>query len=76
MEAQMVALWTRVLARPVGPDDDLFADLAADSLEVLELLECIGDEFGVIVSVEDLFQAPTAVGAAGLVQARGVPTPS
>lgn len=67
---EMVALWEAVLGRAVAPSADLFIDLGADSLQILELVECVSDQFDVLFTIEELLSAPTAYGAAGAVAAR------
>lgn len=72
----MVALWVEVLGRPIRLDDDVFRDVQADSWRVLELLDRIMDEFGVVIAMDELFDAPTARGAADLVTRLRADTPS
>ncbi len=67
MDARMLPLWVSVLDRPVGPDDDFFTDLGGGSLEALELLDRLLDEFGVLVTFQDLMANPTPVRLAGAV---------
>ncbi len=50
-----------ILASQLGVDEesitretDIVSDLSADSLDMVELLMCIEDEFGVVVDDEDV----------------------
>ncbi|WP_433616656.1 phosphopantetheine-binding protein [Dactylosporangium sp. CA-139114] len=58
--------WESVLNRPVSPDDHLFDDLHAESLEILELLEVMGDLLDLYVTIDDLYAHPTPRAVAGL----------
>lgn len=63
----MLGLWESVLGRPLGLRDHLFEDLGANSLQVLELLELVLDEFGVSLSVDQLLVDPTPAGFVSMV---------
>lgn len=66
--ARLARLVADVLERPtVAPDQDVFA-LGADSLQAIELLARVQDEWGVEVSLEELFAAPTAAALAAVVE--------
>lgn len=58
-EHDMVALWTRVLGRPVSATDDFFVDLGGNSIEALQVLDAVTEEFGVFVPPGTLFEQPT-----------------
>ena len=50
----------------VGPDDDFF-ELGGDSLRVLRLLGLLEQDLGAVLSLADVFAAPTPSGLASLV---------
>ena len=67
--------WCRLVARVlgaagVGPHDDFFA-LGGDSLRVLGLVAAAQGEFGVEVTLADVFSEPTPAGLARLTAAGG-----
>lgn len=66
---RMVTIWSQVLGRRVGANDHLFHDLGATSVQLLELLERIGDDLDAYLSVEQLFEHPTPAGAAAAIAA-------
>ncbi len=55
----MLAIWSQVFERELGPDDDFFLDLDGDSMAALQVVNLIEDELGAEVTVSDLFQGPT-----------------
>ena len=66
--ATIIGCWEQVFERPVGPDDDFFADLDGNSLAALQIVNLIEDELGVEVTVADLFDGPTAAHLAAVVE--------
>jgi amino acid adenylation domain-containing protein len=57
-EGKVAAIWSRVLQRAVGRDDDFF-DCGGDSLAVLSLMFGIEEAFGVELPVTMIYDAPT-----------------
>jgi len=58
-ESRMTKLWQRVLGRSdIGPDDDFFA-LGGDSLRAIDLLAAVGEEFGMRLRWQMLFETST-----------------
>ncbi|EOM75622.1 non-ribosomal peptide synthetase [Rhodococcus rhodnii] len=69
-EAELCALFGRVLDRDdVGPDDGFFA-LGGHSLSAVRLVNAVREQFGVTLSMRDVFDAPTPAALAHRV-ARG-----
>ena len=66
----VVAIWSQVFEREVGPDDDFFLDLDGDSMAALQVVSLVEDELGVEVTVTDLFQGPTPALLAAVVDGR------
>lgn len=58
LEARLVALWARVLERPVGPLDDFF-ELGGDSLAAAEIAAAIEELTGVEMPTSALLETPT-----------------
>ncbi|MFF4241176.1 phosphopantetheine-binding protein [Actinomadura geliboluensis] len=66
--AEISALWAEHLdGRDVGPDDDFFA-LGGNSLIGIKIIERVGREYGVELSVRDFYLAQTPARVAGLVE--------
>lgn len=59
-ECDMVRIWSQVLGRSVIATDDFFLDLGGNSIEALQLLDAVADEFGVYLAPGALFEQPTA----------------
>jgi len=68
--ASMIAVWAGALGTQVSETADLIRDLHASSLQILELLNCVADEFDVNVSVEQLFEHSTPRALADLMAAQ------
>ncbi|WP_378741753.1 amino acid adenylation domain-containing protein [Nocardia brasiliensis] len=67
-EIRLAALWAEALERPeVGRHDDFFL-LGGTSLAATRVISHILDEFGVSVSLRELFESPTVVTAARLIE--------
>ncbi|KZM75304.1 condensation domain-containing protein [Nocardia terpenica] len=68
VETRLAELWARALEVPVvGRHDDFFL-LGGTSLGATRLLSQVLDEFGVTVSLRELFERPTVAQAASLVE--------
>ncbi len=61
--------WESVFGRTIDPDDNVFDDLHAESLQILELLEVMGDILDVYVTVDDLYSHPTPRAVMALAEA-------
>jgi acyl carrier protein len=56
---RLAAIWRELLGvATVGPDDDFF-DLGGHSIFALQTVHRVFDEFGVEITVDDLFTYPT-----------------
>ena len=56
---RLAAIWRELLdVATVGPDDDFF-DLGGHSIFALRAVHRVFDEFGVEVTIDDLFTFPT-----------------
>jgi acyl carrier protein len=56
---RMASIWREILdVATVGPDDDFF-DLGGHSISALQTVHRVFDEFGVEVTIDDLFTFPT-----------------
>jgi acyl carrier protein len=56
---RLAAIWRELLdVAAVGPDDDFF-DLGGHSVFALQTVHRVFDEFGVEVTIDDLFTFPT-----------------
>ena len=66
----MVALWSQVFERELGPDDDFFVDLDGNSMAALQVVSLVEDELGAELTVNDLFEGPTPALLAAVVEAR------
>lgn len=66
----MVAIWSQVFERELGPDDDFFIDLDGNSMAALQVVSLIEDELGAELTVTDLFEGPTPALLAALVEAQ------
>ncbi|GAA0960161.1 AMP-binding protein [Virgisporangium aurantiacum] len=60
------ALWSQVLGTEPGPNDNFF-DLGGDSVRASQLAARICDEFGVRLTVGELFEHPTVGAVADLI---------
>lgn len=70
LQAEVAALWCRVLqCTEVAPTDDFF-DLGGHSLLALEVTLALEQSLGVPVSMTDLFEAPTLVQLCALLERR------
>ncbi|MFI6996026.1 condensation domain-containing protein [Nocardia sp. NPDC050175] len=68
-ETRLAALWSQALERTeIGRHDDFFL-LGGTSLAATRVISQILDEFGVSVSLRELFESPTIVTAARLIEA-------
>ncbi|MFD6156188.1 amino acid adenylation domain-containing protein [Nocardia sp. NPDC060256] len=68
-ETRLAALWSQALERAeIGRHDDFFL-LGGTSLAATRVISQILDEFGVSVSLRELFESPTIVTAARLIEA-------
>ncbi|OLR93075.1 non-ribosomal peptide synthetase [Actinokineospora bangkokensis] len=66
LEARVAAVFAAVLSLPaVGAHDNFFA-LGGHSMAAMRLVGALRGEFGVDVSVREVFEAPTVVGLAGV----------
>jgi amino acid adenylation domain-containing protein len=71
VEARLARIFAEVLERrEVRSDQDVFA-LGADSLRAVQLLARVHEAFGVEISLDELFAAPTAGELAALVESAG-----
>lgn len=64
----MVAIWSQVFERELGPDDDFFLDLDGNSMAALQVVSLVEDELGAEVTVSDLFQGSTPALLAAVVE--------
>ena len=71
MVDEVARSWASVLDREVDIDQHLFDDLGAESIDVLELLDVMSEQFGVFLTVEQLYAHPTARLAAALLESVG-----
>ncbi|HJD81126.1 type I polyketide synthase [Kitasatospora aureofaciens] len=55
---RLIELWSRLLGRPVAPDDDFF-ELGGTSLTAVELMAGIREEFGLRIGIVTMFDHPT-----------------
>ena len=62
-ERLLAGIWTELLGRPAGPDDDFFA-LGGHSLLGVRLASRIREVFGVDLPIPELFRRPTLAGLA------------
>ncbi|WP_084655392.1 condensation domain-containing protein [Nocardia altamirensis] len=68
-ELRLAALWATALERTeIGRNDDFFL-LGGTSLAATRVISQIMDEFGVSISLRELFESPTIVTAARLIEA-------
>jgi len=56
---RMTEVWSEVLDRPVGPDDDFFLDIAGSSLQAVQIVVALEDELGVEVGIRAFFDHAT-----------------
>lgn len=63
---RMTTLWAEVLDRPVKPHDDLFVDIGGSSLQVVQLIVAIEDEWGIEIGIRAFFDNPTPAAVAEL----------
>ena len=60
VERGVLAIWSEVLGREdVGPEDDFF-DLGGESLALLRVAARLYEMFGCDLSLEEMFDHPTA----------------
>ncbi|MBF6327048.1 non-ribosomal peptide synthetase [Nocardia transvalensis] len=72
LETRLAELWARALDVPaVGRHDDFFL-LGGTSIAATRLLSQLVDEFGVNISLRDLFERPTVAQAAKLLESAAV----
>ena len=68
---RLASIWRDLLAvAAVGPDDDFF-DLGGHSISALQTVHRVFDEFGVEVTIDDLFTFPTLASFARRIDALG-----
>jgi acyl carrier protein len=67
-ERILAGLWESFLSVPVNCRDTFF-DLGGDSLTATRVLEAVRKQFGVVVSLQQLFSAPTVVAMAAAIDA-------
>jgi acyl carrier protein len=69
---KVVAILCDSLARAdkITPSTDIISDLGADSLDVVTLMMCFEDEFGVAVSDEDAQDLRTVSDIVSYIEAR------
>ncbi len=68
--AQILRIWAETLGGTgLEPGSDFFA-AGGDSLTALQVISRLRDRFGVELSVFELFDAPTATGLAGVIEAK------
>jgi acyl carrier protein len=64
LEEEIAALWRELLGvEGLGVEDDFF-DLGGHSLLATRILARLGDDFGVDIPLQALFEAPTVAGLA------------
>jgi len=70
---RVAAIWRELLdVAAVGPDDDFF-DLGGHSIFALQTVHRVFDEFGVEVTIDDLFTFPTLTSFAQRIDALSRP---
>lgn len=86
-EQALAEVWTQLLLTDVVAVEDDFFDLGGDSLQILRLISRVSRAFGVVLSPQDVFDAPTVAELALVVEdhilaqlsaevpARAVPAP-
>ncbi|MFF4911025.1 acyl carrier protein [Streptomyces sp. NPDC001260] len=68
LAGEVAALWGEYLGgREVGPDDDFFT-LGGNSLTGIKIIERVGEEYGVQLSVRDFYLAQTPTKVAELIE--------
>lgn len=71
---EIVGLWQEVLEREVGLHDHFFSDLGGNSMSAVQMVMSVEEDLGVAVPIGDLFDAPTPVEFASVVdRLRGQP---
>ena len=63
IEAQVAKIWSEVLGRAVGPDDD-FIELGGDSLRATVATARVAAALGVALPLDEFFDTPTVVAVA------------
>lgn len=67
LEQQLAQLWADLLGiKQIGTDQDVFA-MGADSIVLIQLISCLREQFGVELSFDDIFGAPTIAALAACV---------
>jgi len=67
IEAAILAIWQEVLAeKAIGIHDDFLA-LGGDSIRAVRILGRINDQFGLALTLRNLFETPTVADIAGLI---------
>lgn len=74
-EAELVALWTRVLGRAVGPDDNFF-DSGGSSLQLLEIHAELTKTLGRPIPLLALFEHPTVRSVVRWLDSTGAANPA
>ena len=64
IEAQVAKIWSEVLGRAVGPEDD-FIELGGDSLRATVATTRVAAALGVALPLDEFFDMPTVVAVAG-----------
>ena len=65
----LLPLWSEILGRTVGLDDDFF-DLGGESLRGMQLLARVHRDLGIVLRLRELFDAPTVRGMAAIAETR------
>ena len=60
LEKMLAEIWSRVLSKdPIGINDHFFKDLGGHSLLATQLISRVRDRFGIELSLQSIFKAPT-----------------
>jgi acyl carrier protein len=71
VEAQVAALWERVLGVPDIAPEASFFDVGGDSLKGVQLVAQLNEHFGLAIPVGQFFGAPTIASLAALIRDTG-----
>jgi acyl carrier protein len=50
--ARMIKIWSDVLGRPIGAHEDFFTDIGGDSLDAVEIVATVEEDFAVELDLE------------------------